>query len=102
MLELVEIKRHGKTVSRSKNLRGLLNYANRHSLPVSVDIVKRPAGEKWDCILRMEFADGATVETGFADYSICHKFISRRLKRWGLAVYPYGTARFRIPPTANK
>lgn len=69
--------RNGAVVSRSKNLRGLLEYSRRVCLD-KVSIEKTAHGEG---IVRLTFGSGATVETMFASYSVLVDFLNAR-RRW--------------------
>lgn len=69
----VEIIHNGRTVSRSKNLRGVLAYC-RTSPPAS--IVLEPAADGGG-VLHVSYADGATCSAGFASLTVLRGWIKR-------------------------
>lgn len=75
----VEIIRQGKVIHRSRNLRGLLDYARRNSVQ-AVSINRLPEG----AMLIVRFFNGATCSTAFADCSVCIGWIKAR-RSWDIA-----------------
>jgi hypothetical protein len=75
----IEIKIATRTVARSRNLRGLLDYARNRS-PVIIAAMTRTA-DGADVFVR--FADHAHCRTTFADYSVAVAWFKAR-RSWGL------------------
>jgi hypothetical protein len=70
------IKKDGVTVSRSKNLRGLLDYARKSRVALiesRVDPLNSVRGE-----IRVTYADGATGFASFASYNIMIDWVRNR------------------------
>jgi hypothetical protein len=83
---MIEITKQGKVVSRSRNLRGLLDYA-RKSFVRHVTAYKTQGGGAW---LAVYFDDGSWCPAEFADYSVCCRWLMAR-RSWDLstlAVWP--------------
>lgn len=84
-----EIVKDGKVIHRSRNLRGILEYARR----ILIDSVTiKPVfssdapfvHSKASAILFVRWIDGATCETDFASFTICVDWCKDRSKfsRW--------------------
>lgn len=69
----VQITLGDKVVSNSRNLRGLLDYARKHFIH-RVAICNRNSHGA----LYVEFENGATCRTEFADYSVLVRWILAR------------------------
>lgn len=81
----VEIIKNGKTVARSKNLRGVITYAGKHLIEnVSIHQKTNGGGQ-----YHITFSNGAAVEGNFADYSVLLDWISSRAKRWDIKKTEY-------------
>ena len=73
-----EVTKNGKVIRRSKNLRGIIDYA-RFSPVVKVDGVFHHENEVRG-ILTVEYFDGCTSKASFASYHIMVDWIrSRRI-----------------------
>lgn len=75
-MDYVIITLDGQEVSRSRNLRGILRYANQNPV-IQSHIFKNSDGTG---TLDIVFNNGATVSTLFADYSVLKDWIEYRLK----------------------
>ena len=71
---MIEIVRNGKVVSRSKNLRGILDYA-RKSAP---QWIIKSKSVKDGGNLRILYNDGAVAHASFASYFIMLDWIEAR------------------------
>ena len=74
---MVYIYKDGKTVSRSKNLQGILAYARKHGIAAMSVIRSLTTG----ATLLVNFKDGASTYCDFADYNLLIKWLSER-KSW--------------------
>lgn len=94
----VEIMLGSKVVARSRNLRGLLDYARKEP-PVSAAVNKTPTGGR----LTVFFNDGALCHVEFADYSVACGWIAGR-RSWDFiraAHFPDYQAFVRHPGSAR-
>jgi hypothetical protein len=73
---MIQIEKCGQIVKRSKNLRGLLDYARLYK-PVRIEI--SPQGEAGR--LRVFFSDGASCSAAFCSYPVLIKWVDAR-KSW--------------------
>lgn len=76
----IVIKRRGKVVSTSKNLRGLLDYGRRH-LVAKVQAVPAPIGRSGYLVAR--YSDGAVGRARFADFGVLVRWVQSR-RSWEL------------------
>ena len=74
----IEIRKDGGVVSRSRNLRGILDYGRKHGVAKAL-VLNAPEG----ALVRLAFEDGAFCYTEFADYSVAVGWINAR-RAWGL------------------
>lgn len=72
---MVTIERQGKTVSRSKNLRGILTYARNHGVHIAQAIPAKTDGKG---VLAVKFRDGAEVATQFESYEVLRDWLRGR------------------------
>ena len=81
----------GRVVSRSKNLRGIVDYARNHAKPNRVDIWQNRDGSAQ---LGIVFADDATVITDFASFEVCRSYVarSRACKSAAVHIHTYDKA----------
>ena len=61
---------NNKVVNKSRNLRGMMEYARKYGAKLSQD----------DNILHAQYGNGATLETTFADESVLKDWIAARIK----------------------
>ena len=85
---MIEVQLRDRIVSRSRNLRGMRDYA-RVSPVVRVEC-RKCDGRPWRVggTLRVTYADGATCETEFASYNIMVDFVRKR-RSWRGADFRY-------------
>jgi hypothetical protein len=87
---ITEIKRDGKIISRSKNLRGIITRQNKIGVRfLAVQATgKAPEGysipEASSAEVMISFNDDSHCTTYFADFSIAVDFFTKRQKRWNL------------------
>lgn len=79
----VEIRRAGKVISRSRNLRGLLRRFGTH--PVKSISISRVAASG-EGFLLVTFDDGAECGTMFASFDVCRDWIATRRNLAGVPV----------------
>lgn len=81
----VYIRKDGKSVSISRNLRQMIRYAGKHK--VEEVTVERLHPDPYQPMapqakLTVKFCDGATCETEFASYAVAKSFVTARIQRW--------------------
>jgi len=88
---MIEVTLKGKTVKRSKNLRGILDYARKEPV-VKVYVKPNKAWEPCalDCgaFVTFVFYDGAKSRVEFASASVAHDWILAR-RSWGKPLDKY-------------
>lgn len=72
------IKRNGKPVSASRNLRGILRYRSQDTLIASPCAIRVRRCADGGAFLRLRWADGAHVVTRWASYEILRRWIAAR------------------------
>lgn len=77
MVEIKDIS--GKIVSRSKNLRGIVRYAQNHTVRFAGTILNQKGARVF-----VEFDNDSLVGVTFADYEVAKQWISRFSTRRGL------------------
>lgn len=65
-----------KTVSNSRNLRGIIEYNRNKSPAVRIDLYRNPDSSGQ---FGIAFADGASAITDFASFSVMEQFARRRM-----------------------
>lgn len=65
----------GKPVSRSKNLRGILEYSRKHSV-AKIRLVRHTEGGGGTLLLR--WRNGSLVSAPFADWSVLNSWVHAR------------------------
>lgn len=74
----IVIKRHGKAVSTSRNLRGILRYRSQGTFIVSPCSIRVRRCADGGAFLRLRWADGAHVVARWNSYSILRQWIAAR------------------------
>lgn len=78
----IEIKKDSRIVARSRNLRGLLDYARRKNIwVICVAIWKTDQG----AMLDFTYSDKAMARVDFADFAVARDWIRAR-RSWGLSM----------------
>lgn len=67
------IQLNGKTVSTSRNLRGVLSYARQHGVASVTIHSTRDGGE-----LRITYGDGATSRNHFESFTVLQNWVMTR------------------------
>lgn len=79
---MIYIYKDGKTVSRSKNLRGILEYARKHKIRAISMATHSTAGATCQhATLRITFGDNAQTAADFADVNHIKQWLRSR-KSW--------------------
>ena len=81
----------GLPVSKSRNLRGIRAYAGKHVVQHVRIWRTRTGGE-----LAVEFENGATVRTDFADFYVLQQFVRNWRNAHGALLSVNGIARFTV------
>jgi hypothetical protein len=74
---------NGKPVQQSRNLRGLISRAHRVGVH-AISLFRCQLGTFGPGEVFVEYKDGSTVRTRFAEHGIARAFFRKRYQRWGL------------------
>lgn len=78
---MVQIIRDGRQVARSRNLRGIVDYARKHGMDyVNVDEIR--SEDEQGAIVTFNFSDGAWSIVTFNDYFVAVDYVARRATRY--------------------
>lgn len=81
---MITIEKDGKTVSESKNLRGVRDYENtRYTYVISLAVTRFHSGKGG---LVVCWADGARCETNFESYAVLVNWLTKRRSWYGLPI----------------
>ncbi len=85
---MIEIKRNGETIQRSRNLRGVISRASK--VGVRFVVVQRlnysPSDPDYHAAeVMISYRDGSRCRTKFESFSVALDFFRKREKRWDLA-----------------
>lgn len=92
MIDIKKLDSEGqpRVVARSRNLRGLITYAGKHGVQ---SVVGRRI-EEWKGLLYVNFKDGASLVTEFANCDVMRDFVHRKRWRWRISGGDIGGNRF--------
>lgn len=81
-MKKVFIHKDGRIVSRSQNLRGIMDYSRKHGIKSAnvLPVVMKAARAE----VRIVFGDDAWVQTYFASETIARRFCTRRMDKYGV------------------